>query len=85
MAITFVLPASIWAETISLVGDFNHWDPQANPLILRENEWEITLELEKGRRYQFRYLLDGAQWCNDWNADQYTAGPLGGDNSIVES
>ena len=34
-------------------------------------------------RRQYRYLLDGARWENDWQADKYLRNEYGGDNSVV--
>ena len=42
------------------------------------------MDLEGGRGYQFRYLLDNQRWENEWNADRYVYSPFGDcDNSIV--
>lgn len=81
--VTFALPAAIWADTIYLVGDFNDWDTQATPLRQTEYGWMVTLDLEAGRSYQYRYLHNSTEWHNDWNADGYEANTFGGDNSIV--
>ena len=42
------------------------------------------MELAAGRRWRFRYLLDGARWENDWAADDYVANEFGGEDSVVE-
>jgi 1,4-alpha-glucan branching enzyme len=56
-----------------LVGDFNHWDRTSHEMKkLKSGEFTATLELEPGRAYQFRYLLDGERWQNDWEADGYS-------------
>lgn len=82
--VTFVLPEDIRAETCHLVGDFNDWDETATPMTRRKNgRFTVTLDLETGQEYQFRYLVDGAEWHNDWNADQYVPNPFTGDNSVV--
>ena len=81
--VTFVMSASIWADTIYVVGDFNQWDEQATPLRLTDNGWMATLELDAGRAYQYRYLLNRVEWHNDWNADGYEPNRFGGDNSVV--
>ncbi len=83
--VTFILPPAIWAETVHLVGEFNNWNPTAQPLIWdrQEEAWTITLELPAGRQYQFRYLVNGTEWHNDWQADKYAPNPFGGDNSVV--
>ena len=37
-----------------------------------------------GRRYRFRYLLDGRRWENDWEADDYVDNDHGGQDSVVD-
>lgn len=81
--VTFALPAAIWADSICLVGDFNGWDERATPLRQTDSGWMATVELEPGRSYQYRYLLDGEEWHNDWSADRYVPNAFGGDNSVV--
>jgi hypothetical protein len=81
--VTFAMPAAIWADTIHLVGDFNKWNSNATPLTLDDDNWSITLELEPGQEYQYRYLVNGVDWYNDWQADRYEPNEHGGDNSVV--
>ena len=82
--VTFTLPENIQAETAYLVGDFNNWNDGDTPMDkLRNGRFAITLELEKGREYQFRYLVNSSEWHNDWNADNYVTNPFSGDNSVV--
>ena len=49
---------------------------------LKDGRFKLTLELEAGKEYQFRYRIDG-EWHNEWEADRYAANPFGGDNSVV--
>lgn len=83
--VTFELPASIWAARVTLVGDFNHWDTGSHELRQSSTDgtWRITIELEAGREYQFRYLIDGRDWQTDWHADGNAPNGYGGYNSIV--
>lgn len=81
--VTFALPSSIWADTIHLVGDFNDWDTQSLPLKQTEEAWTLTLELEAGREYRYRYLFNGGEWCTDSNADKYVPNPHGSYDAIV--
>lgn len=81
--VTFFMPAGIWADSIYLVGDFNGWNETATPLKLSENGWGVSLELNNGEAYQYRYLVNGTDWYNDWRADRYEPNSLGGDNSVV--
>lgn len=87
VSVTFEIPSSIWAESVHLVGDFNNWDMYSLPLARANahSNWRITLELERGRSYQFRYLLDRKKWSNDYDADHYASNPFGGENSVVET
>ncbi len=81
--VTFAMPGVIWADSIHLVGDFNGWDERATPLRQTEHGWMVTLELEAGRAYQYRYLINATEWRNDWQADTYAPNQFGGDNSVV--
>jgi 1,4-alpha-glucan branching enzyme len=85
--VTFRVPlsAAMNASSISLVGDFNDWSIHANPLKrLKGGDYTISLELARGGEYQFRYLIDGTRWENDWQADKYVKNPYGdSDNSVI--
>jgi len=84
VSVTFEMPGEIGAETLALVGDFNAWDQAATPMKRRKDGvWAKTLRLEPGT-YRFRFLADGANWHNAWDADRYEPSGLGGDNSVVE-
>jgi 1,4-alpha-glucan branching enzyme len=82
--VTFSLPAAVQGEKVYLVGDFNEWDEQNTPMKRqKDGSFTITLELNKGNEYQFRYLVNGSEWHNDWQADRYVPNPYSGDNSVV--
>jgi hypothetical protein len=68
--VTFELPSALWADRVNLVGEFNDWDTTATPMTRdrRHRDWRVTVELSAGRRYLFRYLLDGQEWVNEWHA-----------------
>jgi hypothetical protein len=46
--------------------------------------FSVTVDLDAGRAYRFRYLLDGQRWDNDWAADAYVRNDFGGDDSVVD-
>ncbi len=82
--VTFTLPEAIQPERACLVGEFNDWDAAATPMTRGEDGvFRATLDLEAGREYQFRYLVNGEHWHNDWHADAYVPNGLGEDNSVV--
>jgi hypothetical protein len=66
------------------VGELKDWDPESLPLRHdREDNWSVEVELDRGREYRFRYLIDGEYWGYDWHADKHTAGDDGAYNSVV--
>jgi len=82
--VTFSLPEAVQGETVYLVGDFNNWDEAATPMKRqKDGSFSTTLDLDKEREYQFRYLVNGTEWHNDWEADKYVPNPYSGDNSVV--
>ena len=86
--VEFTLPDSIAAnaESAYLVGDFNDWDEAATPMTRYKNgKFKVSLDLEPNHEYQFRYLVNGSHWHNDWDADRYVANPFSGDNSVVNT
>jgi 1,4-alpha-glucan branching enzyme len=83
--VTFELPEDIEAKSASLVGEFNNWDEAATPLKKVKGVWRTTVELDQGKEYQYRYLVNGEQWYNDWDADKYVPNFVNGDNSVVET
>ena len=84
--VTFSLPSSVWAERVNLVGEFNGWDTTATPMLHSrlDTDWKVTIGLMTGRRYRFRYLLDGKEWLNDWHADDHLENPYGSYDSVVD-
>jgi 1,4-alpha-glucan branching enzyme len=80
---TLALPNFMSAVDVSLVGDFNGWQRKATPLTQdRKGHWTVTVDLDIGRAYQMRYLVDES-WLNDPSADAYVSNPFGGDNFVV--
>jgi 1,4-alpha-glucan branching enzyme len=84
--VTFELPSTMWAERVNLVGEFNDWDTTATPMTHNRSDanWKVTVELEAGRRFRFRYLVDGREWLNDWHADDHLENPYGSYDSVVD-
>lgn len=84
--VTFELPSNMWAERVNLVGDFNDWDTTTTPMTRSRSSanWKVSIDLELGQRYRFRYLVDGKEWLNDWHADDHTENPYGSYDSIVD-
>jgi len=83
--VTFVLPKEAVenAETVAVLGDFNNWQ---NGIVLskqKDGSFKTAVELEKGRSYEYRFLINGEKWENDWAAEAYAPTPFGNYNSVV--
>jgi 1,4-alpha-glucan branching enzyme len=84
--VKFSLPAEAIgdASKVSVVGDFNNWDADANPLKKQKTGlYASTLNLEVDHTYQFRYVADNVHWLNDDMADAYVPSPVSHDNNSV--
>ena len=82
--VTFALPADGTDERVSVVGEFNNWNPVATPLARRGEALRASVVLDVGRRYAFRYLADGGRWFNDDEADDYQGNDFGGTDSVLD-
>jgi len=83
--VMFVLSDEVGAKNVVLQGDFTGWEKA--PIKMRhykDGNFKITVPLETGKRYRFRYLLDDNRWENDWEADAYAPNDFGSEDSVVE-
>ena len=80
--VTFIL-LEPGVENVDLLGDFTGWRPDRAMRRTRGGSWRVTYDLERGKEFQYRYLVDGGRWVNDPTADRYVPNPFGSDNSVV--
>ena len=83
--VTFTLDPGVGAQAAAVCGEWNDWSAGAD--VMRrdaEGGFSVTVDLQAGRAYRFRYLLDGQRWDNDWAADAYLPNSFGGDDSVVD-
>ncbi|WP_044173436.1 isoamylase early set domain-containing protein [Flectobacillus major] len=85
--VTFAVPAEEvnGAKAVNVVGEFNNWDASATALKKqKDGTFKGTLELEAGKEFQFRYLLDNTTWTNESGADKFVPNGITADeNSVV--
>jgi len=84
--VTFSLPkeAVNGGKEVRVLGEFNDWNWENGTKMKAQKEaFKATIELETGKNYQFRYLIDNTTWENDWDAEGYIQTPYGVDNSVV--
>ena len=83
MAVTFRLDAPE-AKSVTLVGDFNNWDPNARRLQRgKEGSWKGILRLTPGV-YQYKFVVDGLEWWEDPANPQRVPNNYGTMNSVCE-
>jgi hypothetical protein len=85
--VTFTLPKAAvqTAQTVAVIGEFNNWDMFKGVPLKKQKDgsFSTTLELEAGKEYQYRFLINGEVWENAWDAPKYVATPFGTFNSVV--
>ncbi|WP_328761129.1 MULTISPECIES: isoamylase early set domain-containing protein [unclassified Streptomyces] len=70
--VTFVLPEDTPEGPVSVVGDFNHWNPTAHPLNPQSDGTRTaTVALPAHTSHAFRYLAAGDYWFDDPTADHH--------------
>jgi hypothetical protein len=69
-------------ESISLVGQFNDWDPDSTTMTeVSPGVWTVSLRLRPGV-YEYQFILDGTQRVTDPTMPQ-TPSDFGSPNSVV--
>ena len=82
--VSFVMPYSEGQPAMSVVGDFNDWQPGATKMIKRNNgTCSVSITLDPDQRYLFRYYTEDGAWVNDEAADAYEASEHGSDNCVL--
>ena len=82
--VSFILPSEAVTGKVSVVGDFNGWDPTVHPLRSRSNGTRsVAVTLPAQRRFAFRYLDEAGRWHDDDGAHGYEENGVGGVNSVV--
>ena len=82
--VTFSMPYSEGQPAMSVVGDFNEWEPSATKMVKRNNgTCSVSITLDPGKRYSFRYYLEDGAWVNDEAADAYEASEHGSENCVL--
>jgi 1,4-alpha-glucan branching enzyme len=70
-------------KSATLAGSFNNWYLSRTPLAKDSNgSWKTTVYLAPGR-YEYRFVIDGAQWFSDPGAKESVPNGFGSTNSVV--
>jgi hypothetical protein len=86
--LTFEVPPDELPEgevrSLGVAGSFNDWNAAAAPFKwLKKGVYKATVELAEPGVYHYRFLLNDAQWLNDWHAEAYVRNEHGEDNCVI--
>lgn len=70
------------ARSVTLVGDFNNWDPSATPLRQVDGTWHVDIPLAAGR-HSYAFVVDGGEWVPDPAAPREQDTDFGRSNSLL--
>lgn len=82
--VTFVVPEDRISCDVSVVGDFNGWDPLRHPLKRRSNQTRSAVVVLPPGAHAFRYLDERGRWHDEPNADAIVDNGSGATNSVVQ-
>ena len=86
VVVTFVLDEGSHHCPVSVAGDFNAWDVDADPLVPDGRGLLIaSIRLAPGRDVEFRYRDALGRWFNDDTADDYSINEWGGMNGVLRT
>ena len=74
------------ARSVSVVGDWNDWDPDKDRLQDPDGDgiWEIQLRLQRGLEARYQFLVDGERWLADPRAPLQVDDGFGGTSSVLQ-
>jgi 1,4-alpha-glucan branching enzyme len=85
--VTFSLNEKVKSiESVRISGDFNNWDIHCEPMkALKKGGLTQSIELEAGKSYQFKYLINDSVWANDPESDEFVPNSFGPNqfNSLI--
>ena len=81
--VTFTL-SSPEAESVSLIGSFNQWNPAGHKMqqLGDRNTWALEIRLPEGR-HEYAFLVDGKMVVPDQSSPFYQSDGFGNRNSVL--
>jgi 1,4-alpha-glucan branching enzyme len=71
---------------VSVVGDFNDWDPHRDPFVEElDGRRYVTVSVPADTVTCFRYLADGGEFYNDPAADRHESNGYGQTHGILDA
>jgi 1,4-alpha-glucan branching enzyme len=82
LLVTFMIPDEHGA--VSVVGDFNGWDPHQHPLVELEGRRHVTVRFAPETLVTFRYLSEEGSFFDDPTADFFESNGYGQTHSVLD-
>lgn len=79
--VSFILRSD---ERVSVVGDFNDWDPHSHPLLPGADGQQVAIVALAPGSYAFRYLAEGGRFFDDPDADSYVDNGYGETHGVLD-
>jgi len=81
--VTIAYRPDTWVESVALVGSFNNWDKDADPMTRRaDGVFEFVIALNPGS-YRYKFVLNGSAWIPDPSNNHTQPDDMGGVNSVL--
>jgi alpha-amylase/alpha-mannosidase (GH57 family) len=72
------------ASSVNLAGEFNSWNPNSIPMTETDGVWRAVVELQPGRSYEYKFVIDGGVvWKEDPNNPYTVDDEHGGVNTVI--
>ena len=70
------------ATKVALVGSFNNWNKDADPMVKENNVWKCSKQLEPGT-YEYQFVVDDTDWVVDSKCETTVNNKYEGKNSVI--
>lgn len=82
--VEFRLAPEFSTRHAEVAGDFSAWVPWSMPT-RADGGYSLSLLLERGRSWRYRFLVDSTRWMNDPRAFDFVADNRGGMVSVLQT
>jgi 1,4-alpha-glucan branching enzyme len=86
--VTFRIPSEVGInhKKANILGSFNNWDKTSHRMkkLVKDGSFSVVVDLEVGKEYEFKYLLDNVVWLTDDDAEKHVVTHYGdSSNSVI--
>jgi len=71
------------ATRVSIVGTFNDWNKDANPMTLENGTWKTRINLKPGK-HEYQFVINDTDWVTDPKQYKSAENKYEGKNSVIE-